>query len=46
VALKEAWKGIPQKEGPPNLSEIRVALYKKREYYIAVKWRWDSPYRH
>jgi hypothetical protein len=46
AALKEAWKGIPQKEGPPDLKEICTTLYKKREYYTATKWRWDSPYRH
>ena len=46
AALKEAWKDIPQKEGPPDLKEIRTALYKKREYYMAAKWRWDSLYRH
>jgi hypothetical protein len=44
--LKEAWRGISQKEGLPGLKEIYVAFYKKKEYYMAIKWRWDSLYRH
>jgi hypothetical protein len=32
--------------GTASLPEFCVALYKKREYSRAAKWRWDSPYRH
>ena len=47
TALKEAWKGLSREgEGPLKLEEIRVALYKKKEYKWVVERRWKSPYRY
>jgi hypothetical protein len=47
TALEESWKGVPRDgEGPTGLRELRAALYRKREYSRAAKWRWNSSYGH
>jgi hypothetical protein len=47
IALEKSWEGIPRDGGcPTGLPELRAALYKKREYARAIKWRWESPYRY
>jgi hypothetical protein len=47
AALEKSWKGISRdSEGPTGLQELQAALYRKKEYSRAAKWRWERPYRH